>query len=420
MNAGLSCPKLPAALEPAATPDLRAGPALNTAAMSAVRRKLVLNGFKWDPQVGDVDTLAPFPIVLKRSVWAKLATQAEQLTREAMAAETEIIRRPELLSRLGLPRALRLLLAQGGPFTPAAGRIIRYDFHPTTDGWKISEANTDVPGGFTEGSYFTALMAAHFPGWHPAGDPAQAWCDALAAAAGDHGAVALLSAPGYLEDHQVISFLAARLRERGCRAYLSNPVQIQWRDGVAHLDPAVHQGPLAVLVRFYQAEWLARLPRSTGWEYFIRGGKTLVANPPLVVIPESKRFPLVWNELSTDLPTWRALLPETREVRHALGNDDWILKTAYCNTGDTVCMRDQLSRRAWLSARLSAWLNPGQWLAQRRFTSVPIATPAGPRHVCLGIYTVNGRAAGAYVRLAEKPVIDYAAVDAALLIEENE
>jgi hypothetical protein len=38
----------------------------------------------------------------------------------------------------------------------------------------------------------------------------------------------------------------------------------------------------------------------------------------------------------------------------------------------------------------------------------------------VGVYTVNGRAAGAYARLSEKPLIDFAAIDVALLIEEND
>jgi hypothetical protein len=33
---------------------------------------------------------------------------------------------------------------------------------------------------------------------------------------------------------------------------------------------------------------------------------------------------------------------------------------------------------------------------------------------------VNGRAVGAYGRLSEKPLIDFAAVDVALLIEEDD
>jgi glutathionylspermidine synthase len=401
---------------------LRAGPALAAKAFSTLRRRAALEGCKWDPQVGDVATLAPFPLVMRRSVWRQLASQAEQLAAEAVMAEKEIARRPDLLGRLGLPRALRDVLAEDEPPTPAAGRVMRFDFHPTTQGWRLSEVNSDVPGGFSEASFFTTLMAEHFSDLQPAGNPADAWSDVLAGAAGSRGAVALLSAAGYMEDHQVIAFLAARLRERGCRAYLAQPQQICWRNGLAHLDTTRHRGPVDVIVRFYQAEWLARLPERAGWKCFFRGGHTLVANPALAVISESKRFPLVWEELVAPLPTWRELLPETRALHAAPWSDDdgWLLKTAMCNTGDSVSIRSLMRPEEWLRTRLGALLSPNRWVAQRRFDSVPVSTPLGPRHVCVGVYTVNGSAAGAYARLSEKPVIDFAAVDVALLLDDNE
>ena len=147
-----------------------------------------------------------------------------------------------------------------------------------------------------------------------------------------------------------------------------------------------------------------------------------MANPGLAVIAESKRFPLVWDELSTPLPTWRALLPETRDPRTVPWSRDesWLLKTALCNTGDTVSIRELVSPAQWLQTRLAAQFFPGIWVAQKRFESVPVSTPVGPRHVCIGVYTVNGRAAGAYARFSAKAVIDFAAVDAALLLEDDE
>ena len=48
--------------------------------------------------------------------------------------------------------------------------VLRFDFHWTTEGWRISEANTDVPGGFNEASGFARLLAPSFPGSEPAGD----------------------------------------------------------------------------------------------------------------------------------------------------------------------------------------------------------------------------------------------------------
>ncbi|HLX70277.1 MAG TPA: glutathionylspermidine synthase family protein [Verrucomicrobiae bacterium] len=400
---------------------LRAGTVVDAAAFSEIRRRAVLEGCKWDPQVGDVSTLARFPLVMKASVWKRLAFQVEQLASEANLAEEEISRRPELLTELGLPSALRRVLAGEGPVTPSAGHVVRFDFHFTTDGWKISEANSDVPGGFAEGSYFTALMAEQFPQFRSVPNPGEIWSEALAAAAGS-GVIALLSAPGYMEDHQVISFLAARLREKGCNAHLAKPEQISWRDGLAHLETAWYRGPVAVIVKFYQAEWLSRLPETCGWKYFFRGGKTRVANPASAIISESKRFPLVWDRLTVGLPTWRALLPETRDPREVpwQRDDGWLVKTAFCNTGDTVSVRSAMKPRDWWWTRLSVQLNPRQWVAQRRFESVPVQTPDGPRHVCVGIYTVNGRAAGAYTRLSTTPIIDYAAVDAALLLADDD
>jgi len=405
---------------------LGTGNPLNECAMASIRRQAVLEGCKWDPQVGDVSTLAAFPLIMRGSVWSNLARYAEQLAAEAFSAEVEIASRPELIRQLGLPRRLVAALAGRGELTPAAGRIVRFDFHPTTDGWRISEANSDVPGGFTESSCFTSLLAEYFPALRPAGNPAAAWCDALASACppneSEKPKIALLSAPGYMEDHQVVAFLAALLRERDCDAFLARPEQIVWCAGTAHLHTPWYRGPLNGIVRFYQAEWLSRLAPSTGWRNLFRNGGTRVANPALAIISESKRFPLVWDELSIPLPAWRALLPETCDPRDAPWSSDhgWLLKAAMCNNGDSVIVRESLDPIHWQRIRLEVGFMPGNWVAQRRFESLPIETPAGPRYVCIGVYTVNGRAAGAYARISIKPLVDFSAVDVALLLEEDD
>lgn len=406
----------------AAPTELRAGPLCDPHAFAAIRRRVILQGCKWDPQVGDVETLAPFPLILPRRVWQKLARLTEELTAEVLAAEQEILQRPDLFAALGLPRALRQVLSSQAPLTPSAGRIIRFDFHFTTDGWRISEANTDVPGGFSEASYFTAALARQYPGLRSAGDVAAAWADTLAAAAAPGKVVLLLSAPGYMEDHQVISFLAEQLRQRGCQTHLAKPEQIVWLDGRAHLQTAWHRGPADALVRFYQAEWLAKLAGRCDWSKLFRGGRTPVANPAPAMLSESKRFPLVWDQLETKLPAWRTLLPETRSPQQAPWESDnqWVLKAAYANTGDAVHLHESTTPRERFYLRWATRLRPQAWIAQRRFESVPIPTPAGPRHVCLGIYSVNGRAAGAYARLSPQPVINFSAVDAAVLIEHDD
>src|SRR5688572_3201538 len=192
------------------TQPLRAGPALEPEVFFALRKRAVLEGCKWDPQVGDTGTLANFPLFMSRDVYRHLAEWSEQLSAETFAAEQEVVLdKPHLLKQLGLPRAVRYALTAEGPLSPAAARMIRFDFHYTTEGWRISEANTDVPGGFTEATFYTSLMAEHFPDAQRAGEPAADWADAIA---GKGDFVMLLAAPGYMEDLQIMAYLGRLLR----------------------------------------------------------------------------------------------------------------------------------------------------------------------------------------------------------------
>jgi hypothetical protein len=403
---------------------IRAGPALDAAAFHELRRTMELVHFKWDVQVGDTTALAPFPLLIGEATWAHLADLAERLTRETLAAERELFHRPTLQRRISLPRVLQRLFRRGATAapTPAAARVMRFDFHFTSEGWRVSEVNSDVPGGFTEATNFTALMAGFFPGTRATGDPTKRFVEALFGAARDEGAIALLSAPGFMEDHQVIAHLARHLRDRGAAAHCVSPDHLRFDDGRGYLVTARHRGPLGAIVRFYQAEWLARLPSGVDWAPLFVGGRTPVANPGLATLSESKRLPLVWDELGLPLDTWRRLLPESRDPEDApwARDDGWILKSAYCNTGDAISMRPLMTRLQWASLAVRVHLAPSGWVAQRRFANVPLETPRGPMLPCIGVYTVDGRAAGAYGRMSEKPLIDATATDVAVLISENE
>jgi glutathionylspermidine synthase len=397
----------------------RCGRQLDAEVFAKVRRSLVLEHCKWDPQVGDVGTLADFPLIMPRHTWIQLARWSEALTAEAVVAECEIAARVELHRRLGLPRRLRDALKprRGEAWDCRAPRAMRYDFHLTRGGWRISECNADVPGGYAEASAFTAMMARHCPGAVPPGDPGAAWANAIARTA-DSADVALLSAPGFIEDHEVISYLAKRLVQMGVQAHCSQPNQIQWIDGVAFLGGR----RLGAVVRFYQSEWLANLPRSTQWWNYFRGSRTPILNPGTCVSVESKRFPLVWDDLSsTGLATWRQLLPACADPREVpwRNDDTWLLKTSLCNTGDTVSVRSLMTPARWANVERSARWFPGEWIAQRRFEPLPLATPLGEAYPCIGVYTIDGRVCGAYTRLSYRPIVDYAAVDVALLIEES-
>jgi len=395
---------------------IRVGRPLDDGAFGEIRRAMQLSHHKWDVQVGDLSSLAPFPLLMSRPSWQVLARLAERLTVETLAVERALFARPDLYSQIALPRPLHRLFAQHAA-TAAAARVMRFDFHYTPDGWRISEVNSDVPGGFTEATNFARLVATLVPGTSPPGDPTHALVESLANIAGDRGVVALMNAPGHMEDHQVVAHLAAALRRRGLQAHLISPHHLRWKDGHAQVETAWCAGQVDAIVRFYQAEWLARLPRRH-WSPLFVGGQTPVANPGIAALTESKRLPLVWDALGTAVPTWRQLLPETRPIEAVPWRSDggWLIKSAYSNTGDTVSIREAMSKTAWARRVWSARLRPSQWVAQRRFTISPIAHLGGVLRPCIGVYTVDGKCAGAYARLARGPVVDFSACDAALLI----
>jgi len=384
-----------------------------------IRRRALLEGCKWDAQGGDTSALASFPLILRTDTATQLSAWAEALSAETFAAEQEILSRPDLLRLLGLPPPLRRALAASGQLTPAAVRAIRFDFHFTTGGWRLSEANTDVPGGFTEASHFTTLVAAEYPACRMAQDPGAMWADALAHQIGYCGHVALLSEAGFMEDLQVVSFLARRLAARGITTQLVTPGQIAWKERRAYLSG--HDVPLGAVIRFFQGEWLADWPKASTWQYFFRDSLTPVAHPGCATISESKRFPLTWAHISTPMPTWRALLPESRDPRDApwTSDDTWLLKRAFSNTGDFVIIRQLTDPKSWSDTCKSVRRDPDDWVAQRRFTSLPLATPKGEFFPCVGVFTINGQAAGFYARLSSGQIVDYRAIDIAVLIDDE-
>ncbi len=407
------------------TAPLRAGALLPPDVFEPIRRRAIFDCCKWDPQFEDVATLAPFPLVIDGAEWKALARSAESLARETLAVEEELLRRPDLHRALALPSVVRHALRPGRPApTPGIARTLRFDFHPTPQGWRISEVNSDVPGGFIEAQGFTSLVAETCPLLQTAGRPATALAEAVVSAVPDRGVVGLVHATAYTDDRQVMIYLERQLHGRGLQTHLLSPHQVHWEGGRAALASAERVAPLDALVRFYPAEWLPALPRRAGWTHFFSAGRTPLCNPGSALLTQSKRWPLLWDRLETPLPAWRELLPETRAPRprraETRSNADWVLKPALGRVGEDLALDGvtpaPLQRRI---ARAVRWF-PRHWVAQRRFESLPVDTPLGPMHVCLGVFVIDGRAAGIYGRMARVPLIDARAYDVAVLVDPQE
>jgi len=398
---------------------------LDARLFSEVRHAAIFDCCKWDPQVEDVCTLSPLPLVLTAEAWAELVPLAEKLAQEAVAAEMAILRRPHLFKKLGLPWTLRRRLSAP---EIASGQsrhqqLIRFDFHFTTEGWRISEANSDVPGGFNEASGFTRLMARHYGQAATSGDPTEKMAAAIGMVAGKSCTVALVHATAFTDDRQVMVFLARRLADAGYKPMLVAPDHLRWENGKAFLTTDWARDPVDFVFRFYPAEWLPALPRRCGWWHLLGSSETTLCNPASAIISQSKRFPLVWDELPVRLPTWETLLPKTFDVREisrrGLVPESLVFKPAFGRVGDMIKMHGLTPEKEMRKINRSVRRHPKMWIAQERFEAVPLSTPSGDVFPCIGIYTLDGKVIGAYGRIARRPLIDHLAQDAAVLIAET-
>jgi glutathionylspermidine synthase len=385
-----------------------------------LRRRAIFDCCKWDPQVEDVSTIADVPIVLTARAWSELSALAESLARETVAAENELRALPTLHEKLALPRALVKAIRGGAKRTrPTSGpRLIRFDFHHTTDGWRISEANTDVPGGLNEASGLPRLMAPHYPGTVTCGDAAGAYSAAVMGRLGTGAHIALAHATAYADDRQVMTYLARCLTGLGARTSLVSPSHLRWRDGHAHIAAEWATDAVDAIVRFFPAEWLPNLAETCGWDQFFRNASIAVSNPATAILTQSKRFPLTWDALCTVLPTWHALLPETRDPRDvpAREREDWVLKPALGRVGEGVGIAGVTEPQEMIRIVRASRRYASEWIAQRRFTTTTLRVGDVEWCPSIGVYTIDGRVAGAYGRLAARPLIDGRARDAAVLV----
>jgi hypothetical protein len=100
-------------------------------------------------------------------------------------------------------------------------------------------------------------------------------------------------------------------------------------------------------------------------------------------------------------------------------NDEWVLKPALGRVGEDVAIAGVTAGADWKRIARDVRRHPSHWVAQRRFAATPMQVAGTDRYPSVGVYTVNGKVAGAYGRIADRPLIDSRAQDAAVLIAER-
>lgn len=385
------------------------------------RLDVIFKGYKWDPQFLDNNTIARHVLVITEAEHAELEALTEKLAAETIQCEEILNNNLELAKPLALPKKISKELASMKNYDADRHvRLMRYDFHPTTEGgWALSEVNSDVPGGFAEASLLPQIAMEQLKEnklWYR--NFGDILANAIARKTKPGGSIMLVHCTSYSDDRQVMQFLGDKLMGMGFRPIYAaaDHLRFEHNEAVSILDG--NSGRVDAIVRFTPLEWLVEMKPKHWQGYF--DTKTPSCNHPIAIFAQTKRFPLVWDtleKLGASLATWRSLLPETREISEAKGKEGFIYKPACGRVGEGISIKEACRDDEYKEILKDVKRHPKEYLAQKRFNSKPLPSEEGDLfHVCVGAYSVEKKAAGYYARISRTPRIDSNAADIPVLI----
>lgn len=388
------------------------------------RLDIIFDCYKWDPQFLDNNTIARHALVISEEEHKELEMLTEKLDKETIQAEIMLNNNLKLAKPLALPRQIKNELKKMKNYQADRHiRLMRYDFHPTIEGkWAISEVNSDVPGGFAEASLMPKVANELFKDknyWYK--NFGDIIADAIAKKTKPKGRIMFVHCTSYSDDRQVMQFLGDKLKNMGFNIIYAaaDHLRFENNEAISILDGNI--GKIDTIFRFTPLEWLIGIKPKRWQGYF--DTTTTSCNHPIAIFAQTKRFPLVWDKLEKlgiEFSTWRKLLPETLEVKDAKNKAGFIYKPACGRVGEGISIKEACIDDEYEKIIKEVKKHPKQFLAQKRFNSKPLISEEGESfHVCLGSYTVDGKAAGYYARINKTPRIDSNAADIPVLIERS-
>lgn len=387
---------------------------------SGYRYEVIFKAYKWDPQVGDHNTISKDVVLMSRETAKQLEEWAEKLSEETMQMEEAFTERMDLARKLAIPGSVQKALKGTAGYSRENNvRLMRFDFHPTTTGWAISEVNSDVPGGLAEASVLPGLAGKFFEGYIPYRNVAESLFEAFSRRIKENSRIAFVHATSYADDRQVMQFLADYFEQNGYISVLTAPDHIRWKDMKAFCIIQGSEGEIDGIVRFFPLEWLTNLPKRSDWKGYY-DTLTPSCNHPVAMFTQSKRLPLVWDQLGVDISAWKALLPETREADIKKTNEGWIFKPALGRVGEGISIREAITEKEMKRIHKGVRRRPKSFVSQRKFISQPLKGSEGEElHLNVGVFTVDGKCAGFYGRISPFPRIDDKAKDIPILISKE-
>ena len=408
------------------------------------KQRLMFEGYKWDPQFVDNNTVAKYVLVLSEEEARTIAAYTGKLAKETMKAEQFINDNLDKAKALRLPKRLKKEIQSMTNYDPEKNiRLMRFDFHPTTDGgFAISEVNSDVPGGHAEGSVVPAIAKALLDeasaeaalndkqnermATYGYMDFSSFLVGAISKKVPKNGTIFLNHCTCYSDDRQVMEFDADRLRAAGYNVIIGAADHINFKDKKAYSILDGNECELDGIFRYTPVEWLMDI-RPKRWQGYFNT-ETVACNHPVSLYAQTKRFPFVWDMLEANgvaMPTWKELLPETVEAKDVLSGkyskEEFIYKPAYGRVGEKISIKEACKEEEYKKILKEVRKHPKRYIAQRRFESQPLEGINGEKlHVCIGSYAVEGEHAGFYARVSHLLRIDSNAADIPVLIELNE
>ena len=388
------------------------------------RLEVMFDCYKWDPQFLDNNTVAKNVLVISEEEHKQLQELVESLDKETIAAEEFLNQNLKLSKPLALPKKIHRELKRMKNYEKDKHvRLMRYDFHPTQDGkWAISEVNSDVPGGFAESSLMpiAAMKTIEDKKYYHInfGDILS---KAIAEKVKPGGRIMMVHCTCYSDDRQVMQYLGDKLKSMGFNIIYGAADHLKFKDNIAYSILDGNEGPIDGIIRFTPLEWLKDI-KPKNWEGYF-DTITPSCNHPIAIFAQTKRFPLIWNDLEKNgisLTTWKKLLPETVEVKKVKNKEGYIYKPACGRVGEMISIKEACIDDEYKEILKEVKRYPKEYLAQKKFISKPLKAEDGKEyHVCLGVYTVNGKHGGYYARISSVPRIDSNAADIPVVIERS-
>ena len=388
------------------------------------RLNLMFNGYKWDPQFYDSNTIAKQALVITNEEHKELESLTEKLDKETRQAEEYLNKNLNLAKPLVLPKKIYKELKRMKNYEADKHiRLMRYDFHPTIEGkWALSEVNSDVPGGFAESSIMPQIAIDTInEGKYWYKNFGDILTNAIIKKVKPKGNIMLVHCTSYSDDRQVMQFLGDKLEDLGFNIIYAAADHIRFKNNEAISILDGNEGKIDGIFRFTPLEWLKDIKPKHWQGYF--DTVTPSCNHPIAIFAQTKRFPLVWDRVEKEginLSTWRDLLPETIEVKKAKNKRGYIYKPACGRVGEKISIEEACREDEYEKIIKDVKKHPKKYLAQKRFNSKPIISSEGESfHICLGSYSVDGKHAGYYARISKLPRIDSYAADIPVLIEKR-